>query len=101
MREFGAKRIATQDGFVLELHDSQPIASSLAGSGVQVPPTGKPDPASDDDEDEEEKALDAEEREELNLRKEWKAFWTRKTLSSGAGIPPFPGVESARRRLGA
>lgn len=49
----------------------------------------------DDDSDRDEIA--EEERRERDLEKDWRSYWARATASSGADVPPFPGVEQAMR----
>lgn len=93
MREFGATKVVTPDGFVLERPPLSPLEAAVVRA--QHVPTAA---STDDDVDED---LDAEEAEEQSLRAQWTEYWQRLTLSSGASIPAFPGRERALRLLGA
>lgn len=89
LRAAGYERVMLPDGLSFTLRAAAPAHPS----GVAAPPP----PDADDDGD---PVADAQ-REERELRKHWDAHWKRITASSGAAIPPFPGVDVVRRNMGA
>lgn len=96
MRELGATRIVTPDGLTIERPPLSPLEAAAAFSVGQS--TKGTAAASRDDVDED---IDGEERTEKDLRARWDEYWQRLTLSSNAGVPPFPGADKALRMLGA
>lgn len=85
MQEGGLTRLVLPDGTILE----RPAATPLERAVRQAVSVG--------DDDAERDEIAEEERAERDLEKQWRAYWSRATASSGADIPPFPGADQASR----
>jgi hypothetical protein len=89
LRAAGFASVTLPDGTSFTLTPATPAAPSVGVAGAP--------PADVDDADEE---LDGELQETKAAEAEWRAYWERMTRSSGASVPPFPGLESYRRLNG-
>lgn len=85
LRAAGFAHVALPDGTSFTLTPATPAAPSVGVAGA-------PPEVDDADED-----LDGEALELATAEKNWRAYWERMTRSSGAPIPPFPGIETYRK----
>lgn len=74
------------------LHFTLRAATFTPPVGVAAPP-----PSVDDDVEDPDAELSAEVAETRKAEKDWDAYWRRMLASSGASLPPFPGLERYSR----
>lgn len=95
MREFGATKVVTADGLIVERPPLSPLELHLAAAAPSTGAAGS-EPASREPEDDDV----GEEAKIAELKEAWREHWARFTASSGSHIPEFPGLERAEKFLG-